>query len=113
MVPPSRRNGGLAVPLWEWADYGISHTKAIPAANRPGDPERVAAIAALGWDELVAACEARLAKPMSDEMFNRICVDIVVIVERVQATRCSCPPNRSWRCRSCQHRALLDPPKGT
>jgi len=112
MVRPSRRNGGLAVPLWEWADYGISHTKAIPDANRTGDPERVAAIAARGWDELVAACEARLAKPMSDEMFNRICIDIVVIVERVQATRCSCRPNRSRGCLSCRLRALLDPPEG-
>jgi len=103
----------VVVPWWEWADYGISHTKAIPDANRTGDPERVAAIAALGWDELVAACEDPRAKPMSDEMFNRICTDIVVIVQRVQATRCSCPPNRSGRCLSCRLRALLDPPEGT
>jgi len=103
----------VVVPWWEWADYGTTHTKAIPDANRTGDPERVAAIVALGWDELVAACEAPRAKPMSDEMFNRICVDIVVIVERVQATRCSCRPNRSGRCLSCGLRALLDPPEGT
>jgi len=98
------------VPLWEWADYGgPTKTKAIPAYNRPSDPERVAAIAAVPWAELVAVCARRLAQPMSDEMFNRVCVDMIEVVQRVRRMNCACSAHKSW-CFACRMKSLLDDP---